>query len=529
LKLPGTSGEQVCYTSNLFSLVREEFQVKSSVKKQLRNRKRRLQRRLRKRQWEDRQRRLFEDQNIHYDYTEKIRGGRFGGLGVCILLIQRLHLAGALDDGLHLLKRHLPYYESDHILNLTYNILAGGTTLADLELLRNNDTYLDALGVPCIPDPTTAGDFLRRFEAKDILTLMDVINDHRLLVWRQQPRTFFEHAILEADGTLAGTSGACKQGMDLSYKGVWGYHPLLVSLANTQEPLFLVNRPASRPSHEAAAPFLDQAIDLCREAGFRKITLRGDTAFSQTAYLDDWDGRNVGFVFGIDAMPNLVEKARSLAESDWQRLERPAAYEVKTEQRTRPEAVKEEVVRQKGYKNIRLLREDVAAFAYRPAACRKDYRVVVLPKNLVVEKHGKKEEDQVRYFFYITNQRDWSCAEVVYFANDRCNQENLIAQLKGGVGALRLPSNTLEANWAYMVIGALAWSIKAWLALLQPRQEHRESLLTTEFKQFFQKWLSLPCQIVRMGRRMIYRMVQWNDWVPVLLRTVDRLRQLQFT
>ena len=503
--------------------------MKSRVKKLMRNRKRRLQHRLRKRQWQEHKRRLFQEQNIHYDYTEKVRAGRFGGLGVCRLLVQRLQLAGALDDRLRLLKRHLPYHESDHILNLTYNILAGGTTLADLELLRNDDTYLDALAVPRIPDPTTAGDFLRRFQQKDILTLMGVINDHRLLVWRQQPQAFFEHAILEADGTLAGTTGACKQGMDLSYDGVWGYHPLLISLANTQEPLFLLNRPASRPSHEGAAPLLDQAIDLCRRAGFHRITLRGDTDFSQTAYLDGWDGQGIGFVFGIDAMANLVQKAQGLAQTAWRRLERPATYEVKTQQRTRPVAVKEEVVRRKGYKNIRLVSEDVAAFAYRPVACAKDYTVVALRKNLVVHRHGEKVEEQVRYFFYITNQSDWPCAEVVYFANDRCNQENLIAQLKGGIAALRLPSNTLEANWAYMVIAALAWSIKAWVALVQPKQEYRDSLLRMEFKQFFQKWLSLACQIVRTGRQMIYRVLQYNEWVPVLLGTAGRLRQLRFT
>src|SRR4051794_5921077 len=314
----------------------------------MRNRKRRLQHRLRRRQWQEHKQRLFQDQNIHYDYAEKTRAGRFGGLGVCRLLVQRLGLADALDDSLQLLKRHLPYHESDHVLHLTYNILAGGSTLADLDLLRNDDTYLDALGAPTVPDPTTAGDFLRRFSQSHVNALMGVINDKRLLVWRQQPPEFFDHAIIEADGTVAATTAACKGGMDLSYKGVWGYHPLLVSLANTQEPLFPLNRPASRPSHEGAAGLLDQAADLCRRAGFQEITFRGDTDFSQTSHLDGWDGQGIRFVFGIDAMANLVGTAEGLPAAAWQRLERPAAYEVKTQRRTRPVAVKEEVVRKKG-------------------------------------------------------------------------------------------------------------------------------------------------------------------------------------
>ncbi|HEX4714277.1 MAG TPA: IS1380 family transposase [Ktedonobacteraceae bacterium] len=500
---------------------------KRRIAQRLRNSKRRIERRLRKRRWQEQRRRLFQDQNIHYDYSTKVKAGTFGGLGACLLLVKRLDLADTLDADLHLLKRHVPYHESDHILNLVYNILAGGTTLSALELLRNDENYLNAIGAQRIPDPTTAGDFLRRFEQKDIATLMRVINDKRLLVWKQQPPAFFEQAIVEGDGTIADTTAECKAGMDLSYKGEWGYHPLLISLANTQEPLFLHNRPASRPSHEGAASFFDQAAALCRKAGFRKVTFRGDTDFSQTEHLDRWDNDGILFVFGIDAMPNLVAKAQSLASTAWQKLDRPAKYEVKTRPRRRPAAVKEEVVRQKGYKNIRMVAEHVAEFSYRPGACKKDYRVVVLRKELVVEKKGVKVAEEVRYFFYISNDRTRSCAEVVYFANDRCNQENLIEQLKNGVKALRLPSNTLESNGAYMVIAALAWNVKAWLALLQPKAEHRDALLRMEFKKFLDVWLLLPCQILRSGRQLIFRVLQYNEWVAVLLRSVEVLRELR--
>lgn len=513
-------------TTRQITEVREGFQVNSTVRKRLRNSKRRIEQRLRKRKWQEQRRRMFADRNIHYDVATKVRGGRFGGLGCCLLLVKRLDFANAIDSKLHLLKRHLPYHESDHILNLTYNILAGGTCLQDLELLRNDEHYLDALGAQRIPDPTTAGDFLRRFKAKSIATLQNLINEKRLLIWQQQPKAFFEHAILDADGTIADTKGACKEGMDLSYKGTWGYHPLLISLANTQEPLFLFNRPASRPSHEGAAGYLDDAAELCLRAGFLKISMRGDTDFSQTEHLDGWAGKGYRFVFGIDAMPNLVALAQTLAPTDWQRLHRPAKYEVKTQQRKRPVAFKEEVVRQKGYKNIRLVSEDVAEFSYRPGACKKSFRMVVLRKNLVIEKKGEKVEDQVRYFFYITNEREWSAPAVVYFANERCNQENLIEQLKNGVKAMRLPVNTLESNWAYMVIAALAWTFKVWLALLQPKAEHRQTLLGMEFKQFLQVWMTLPCQILRKERQFVFRLLSYNAWVPVLLATVDLLRNL---
>jgi len=500
--------------------------VKTRIKKLLRNSKRRIQHRLRQKQWQDQRRRLFRDRNVHYDFAAKSNALAGSGLGVILLLVQQLALADALNARLHLLKRHVPYFESDHILNLTYNFLMGGRVLEDLELLRNNEIYLNALGVQRIPDPTTAGDFLRRFHQTDIDTLMDVINKARLRVWQHQPDAFFEQAILDADGTLLETTGQCKQGMELSYRGIWGYHPLLVSLANTQEPLFLLNRSGNRPSYEGAAAYVDRAVTLCRQAGFRKILLRGDTDFSQTEHLDRWHQADLGFVFGIDAMPNLVALARDLPAQSWQVLLRRPHYQVLTQPRRRPANVRQEVVRRRGFRNVRLLSEQVAEFSYQPCACQRAYRLVVLRKHLVWERYGQPIEEETRYLFYLTNQADWTPTQVVFCANERCNQENLIEQLKNGVRALRAPVNTLEANGAYMVIGALAWNLKVWLGLLQPKKPGLPSLITMEFKKFLDEVMLLPCQIVRTGRQLIFRLLQWNPWVDVLCRVREWLPSL---
>jgi hypothetical protein len=133
----------------------------------------------------------------------------------------------------------LPYHESDHILNIAYNFLAGGSCLQDIELLRNDEGWLNALGAQ---DPTTAGDFLRRFTKPDICAFMDAKNTVRKKVWQMQPATFLREAVINVDGTICATDGECKQGMDISYNGQWGYHPLVISLHNTREPLFIVNR-----------------------------------------------------------------------------------------------------------------------------------------------------------------------------------------------------------------------------------------------------------------------------------------------
>ena len=502
------------------------------TRKNMKNRKRRIERRLADRNWTDQAAPMFSASNIHYEMGERTRGTAVGGIGMMQLVARRTGLVKAIDESVHVLKRHWPYHESDHVLNIAYNALNGGTCLEDIELRRNDEVYLDALGAQRIPDPTTAGDFCRRFEPSDVESLMEATNQVRLRVWRQQPEAFFEEAVLDADGTLAETTGECKQGMDVAYNGTWGYHPLVISLANTQEPLYLVNRSGNRPSHEGAAARFDQAIALCGRGGFRQILLRGDTDFSQTRHLDGWDDQGVGFIFGIDAMQNLVALADELEPHQWTRLERPAKYAVATEPRQRPDNVKEQVVRERGFDNIRLQGEDVAEFAYRPRACDRDYRVVVVRKNLSVAKGEQVLFDDIRYFFYITNRSD-SASQIVLRANQRCNQENLIEQLKNGVQALRMPVGDQTSNGAYMVMASLAWTLKAWFALLLPEtgrwgqkyQAEKQTVLHMEFKTFLNAFMFVPCQLVRTGRRILFRILAWNRWLPVLFRAVDVLHQ----
>jgi hypothetical protein len=470
--------------------------------------------------------------NIHYDVAAKTRAIPCGGIGAIQLLVQKLGLAEAIDERLHLLKYHLPYHESDHVLNFAYNALCGGTCLDDIELRRNDIVFLDALGADRIPDPTTAGDFCRRFTPEDIEVLQDVFDRTRVKVWHQQPPDFFDEAILDVDGTLVATGACCKQGVDIAYDGTWGYHPLIVSLANTGEVLRLVNRSGNRPSHEGAAEQLDLVILLCRDAGFRKIYLRGDTDFTQTKQLDAWDAQGVTFLFGIDAMPNLKAIAEDLPASDWSALRRPPQSAAKLTRRTRPERVKDQIVRERGFKTLTRIHEEVAVVTYRPTACQKAYRLVIVRQTIAVEQGQARLFDEIHYRFYLTNDRKGAGRGLVFKANDRCDQENLIAQLKGGAHALRAAVDNLVSNWAYMVMTALAWNLKAWFALSVPehprhKAAHREQkrrLLRMEFKRFVNAIIVMPCQIVRGGHRLVYRLLSWNEWQGVFLRVVHALR-----
>jgi len=458
--------------------------------------------------------------------SSRVEAINCGGIGAFHALVQRLGLPDEIDKSLHLLKVHLPYHESDHVLNIAYNVLVGGQRLEDIEYQRQDATFLNALDASRLPDPTTAGDFTRRFDEADIETLMECINRSRTKLWRTRGHDLLkEEALIDIDGTLAPTTGWHKQGIGLSYNGVWGYHPLVVSLANTKEILFLENRPANAPSHKGAEKWIDAAIDLVGPFT-KRVCLRGDTDFALTRHFDSWSER-ADLVFGMDAYPGLVERENTIKPGDCQPLNRKAKYEVQTQTRLKSENVRAQIVKDKKLKNIRLESEHVAEIAYTPGRAKKAYRLIMLKKNLSIAKGEAVLFDDIRYFFYITTRRDLTAAEVVALANGRCDQENVIEQLKNGVNAMRMPVDNLLSNWAYMVMAALAWNIKAWFALTVRRRERRTQLLNMEFKKFLKNLIWLPTQILKHGRRTIYRILNHNSWTADFFSAWETIKKLK--
>ena len=388
---------------------------------------------------------------------------------------------------------------------------------------------MNLLGAQRIPDPTTAGDFLRRFNRYWIEGLMDAVNDVRVKVWSLHPPEPGASAVIDVDGVVTPTTGEKKEGMALSYKGIWGYHPLIVSLANTKEPLYLVNRSGNVPSHTDSVYWIDKAVKVCRKV-YSDVLLRGDTDFSLTANFDRWTESGVRFVFGFDANKTLVEIANSLPKSAFSPLVRRPKYDVVGEPRKKRENSKEKVVIENEYTNIRLVSEEIAEFAYQPTKCERSYRMVVVKKNLSVEEGEKVLFDKIRYFFYVANDQKMSAEEVVWQANERCgDQENLIDQLKNGVNALRVPVYDLDSNWAYMVIASLAWTLKAWFGLTLPRLVDREDVLHMEFKRFLKTVMLVPCQVIRAARRITLRVLAWTERVRLLFSSIGATARLSTT
>lgn len=342
---------------------------------------------------------------VSYEVGGNIDATSFGGIAAVHRLVSKLGLPDRINDTLELLKVHLPYHESDHVLNLAYNVACGGTRLEDIERLRHDTAYMNALGADLIPDPTTAGDFCRRFGEADVELLMEAINAVRPQLWSGRGRELLGPiAYLDVDGTLVSTTGQHKAGMDISYKGIWGYAPLLVSLANTKEALYVVNRSGNAPSHQGGPKWIDKAIELV-DPHAERVCLRGDTDFSLTAHFDRW-AEQVDFVFGMDNNAALRSRAEALDEAAWARLQRPTTEPLTDQTRQREPNHKQRIVTERGYLNLELDGEDVAEFDYQPGKCSRPYRVIALRKNISKTRGEQALFDEIRYFFYITTRTD---------------------------------------------------------------------------------------------------------------------------
>lgn len=465
-----------------------------------------------------------------FDVSSNTRVIPAGGLGLVAELVKATKLAESVNK-IGLLSKNLPYYESDHILTLVYNLICGGTCIADSELLRSNQTYLDSLQATRLPGSSTLGDFLRRFDSEAVIRLMESINEARTKVWKQQPPEFFEEATIDGDSTIVPIEASCKEGVGTSYLGVIGYHPLILSLAQTNEPLFIVNRSGNANSPRGATHWFDESIKVCRAAGFRKITLRGDTAFSQVKQLDRWTEADVRCIFGIPMHSNLLEKAVSLPLDAWKPLDRLPKYTVKTSPRGRPWDFRKQLVNEREYPNQRLQAEWIAETRHSFYVRGNPYRVVFLKKDILKMKGQLPLLDEDKYFGFVTNDFDSPAEEIVRQAAKRCNQEKLIGELKHGVHAFKSPVNTLNGNWAYSVIASLAWSIKTWISMLVPadgrwadrRRAEQRDARRMEYKRFLTSFINIPAQIIKAARRVEIRFVGWSPHLPTIFRTLDRI------
>jgi hypothetical protein len=452
----------------------------------------------------------------------------FGGVALAAQLIDGLGLREEINGSLSLLRRHRPYTEGDHVLSLALASFCGARALDDLDVLREDEAFLDAVGMQRMPDPTTAGDFLRRFAEEDVGHLMEAINRVRRRCWTSLSKKQKDLATIDVDGTLVNTFGEHKEGTDFNFKGGFGYAPLLVSLANTKEPLYIRNQPGSRPSNDGFVTEVEAAIETVLAGGFKRVRVRGDRAYAVTRHFDGWSQRGIDFVFSMTTHAQLDQLLDALPDAAWKPLEREERGAKGRRRRARSKNVKRQCVRDRGYRSLRLETEHFTEITHRPRKCKRDYRLIVVRKTITVTEGQLELENEERYFGYITNvpSKRLSARDVVAESNARCDQENLIEQMKNDVAALTAPVGCLVSNWAWMVIAALPLSFKAWLSMLHPDKNARHQLRRMQYRRFLRTIVLVPVRVVKQARGLALKILGHASNGALLIEGLSKLRRL---
>jgi predicted peroxiredoxin len=466
---------------------------------------------------------------IRYELSEKIDATCYGGIGVIHKMNQMLKLPELINAKLHLLAAHKPYFESDHVLNMVYNIVAGGKCLEDLELRRTDTAYMTTLGAKRIPDPTTAGDFLRRFEAEsETNILFEISNEYTRRVWsvsgngkkRKQAR-------LCIDGKIVETLGKYKEKMDMSYKGMWGFSTLILTEMTTGVHIFCINRGGNILSQEEATYWIKKAIEILKEY-FDEILIEGDSAYYLTEMLDDLEMDGVKFCFAVDQLKNLIKTAENIDENEWVLIQRIEQDVKKREHKKKN--IKELKIIERNYKHVVQREEHVSEYFYTPTNCKNQYRIIVVRQLKEIMTGGLFNYYYYQYRFAITNLKETesSTLECLDLIRKRANHENKIEQLESGVFALNMPTKEFYANQAYMTIIAMAWNMKSYLGLLCPDGTLGEKIISMEFKNFKQCFINIPTQIYEQGRYIVYRLLGFNQYIENLMQTFEHICKLEF-
>ena len=488
--------------------------------------------------WPGDERPVIRNRQVRVDIQERGEITPYGGLALIHDLAMRLGIDRDINASMQLLRLHLPYFESDHLLTHVYNQYVGGRCIEDIAHLQHSDAVKNLTGACRIPDPSTAGDFLRRFNPSNLRAFQQVIDRAREKVWRQMPNARKEVATVDMDSTIKPIYGECKQGADFSYTGQWSYHPLLFTLAETRELLRTINRPGNASSADGAAAALQEVLPMIQRH-FDKVYVRGDSAFYQKAIIAECVRRHVGFALVMDNYASLVELAENLPESAWDPFSAHAAEKLAQTDPRRKARRKRERVRarkacERGYKTLGTIEQWAAEFNYTIHPGLEAFGVigstfrVAVKRQLVETRQGQQllYADYV-YRFIITNipRREMDAAEVLRFAYGRCDQENIIEQAKNGIAALRMPTGELLANAAFLMAGQLAWCLRAWLSLLAlPKETSR-----WEWKWFRQAFVYVAARITQSGRRAKVYLAGCHRFVEHLVIAAQRLQCLTFT
>jgi len=436
--------------------------------------------------------------HVHYDKPQDYTA--YGGLSLVQQLARKVKFSEHIKENVKVLKVHQGYGESDHLYHLTSALFAGASCIEDLGQFQEDAAYKRLVGADRVSAPSTIGDFLRRFSRRDLNGLKDGIWGMRNEAWKKLKSKKRRWASLDLDSKICGVYGEQKEGADFGYEGTYGYHPELLSLAETSEWIDVVNRPCNEPSGENAAYLLRRNLPRIKET-FYNSCVRGDTKFGRGDVLEECDRHDANVCLGWAANPKLVKIAEGLPEQAWTALRRKTPSGAGSQKKRRKKRnLRRMRARKRGYTDKKLLSEQVSEFEYHPTYKKKPmsraYRMIVIRKQ--VEVAGKTGLFNVyTYRFILTDLPEQNLSKLVSYAYKRSNQENLIEQGKNGVSAFRMPTGQLLANEVWMT-AMLAHNLKSYLCLLALGEDK----LGWEWKRFRFSFLYFVARITKGARQL---------------------------
>jgi len=463
----------------------------------------------------------------------------YGGLTLFIAFASTFKLKEHINDNLKLFKQWHPYSEADHVLALSANLFIGGAHLEDLAVLQGSEAVCRMFGACRIPDPTTAGDFLRRFDTageKSVESLATTIDSIEGEVWEKLRKRVAKKgkklplATVDLDGHIEKELGVQKEKADFSHDGRFGFQPLAITLAQTGEVLALPNRPANGRSSDGVAEELERVLPRLKPF-FERILVRGDSDFDRADIRAVCNQHGAHFAFvGRDNRASRTRQAMMIEEGRWQpfrsRVERrkeERRHQSGYRERKKKPNLRRRKARERGYKELYQVRQWVSEVLFEPAGEEATYRMVIR-RQLVEHREGQVHMfDEYRYHFIVTDlPRTMGATAVVDETYKRCDQENIIEQLQSGVAAWKMPVAEYLGNCAWLQMARLAWNIGKWIAVLSlPPAVSR-----WEWKRFRRAFVLVAAQVVKGGRQITTRISRSHRFWPQMFEALSKLQLL---
>jgi Transposase DDE domain group 1 len=364
--------------------------------------------------------------------------------GIVLLkdFVERIELPNLIDLELCLKDRERGYPESENILALCWNLILGGDCLRDLNVLRGDAGLCELLNVRSILAPTSAGELLRQFDLGQIKALERVL---RSAAERVRPLQTSTTVTMDLDSSIYVQCSKRKEGSRKAYNGQIGYQPLLCFWAEEGELLLSRLRSGNRNPAAIAEWFLAQVLQVAPASKSRY--LRADSGFYTWPLIDLCKAEKIIFGITADLTKGLRAQIETVPEEDWSRFNRDA---------------------------------QTAELWYAPHQ-RAPHRYIVKRTRLV----DKQGQSYWSYHCIITNDLRRSPKKLMKWFLKRCAMENLIKEHKHDFGLEKLPTQKFLANWAWFLIGQLAWNLVAWFKrLCLPKDYHTATVKTIRHRLF---------------------------------------------